>query len=340
MIKNNVVGKILKRNTYVKHLPEYLQIEPTVRCNANCRMCNRMLTRRLKGNLSFEGFVYIIEQIPSIKSVLLQGVGEPLLNPYFFDMVKYLKDRDIKVYTNTNASLINEYIAKKIVNSQIDEVRISFDAVTNEKYEYIRQGLNFNLVKENIIRLSTIKKEMRSDLPDIQFSIVGMMYNLEELPKIVDFAYKVGVSHIQILNLFLTGYDLGRKENSLVYNYGIKVQKILLNTKILCEKYGIKYTAPVFDYNITKNLVQQCKWPWRWTNITFDGYVTPCCVVDNPKILNMGNVFEENFQTIWNNERYRSFRKHFLLEKIPSVCQQCLDNRFILKYYGGSKDVE
>jgi len=339
MIKN-YIDNVLQRNVYVKNLPEYVQIEPTVRCNANCRMCNRMLSGRLEGDLSFENFVYIIKQLPSVKSVLLQGVGEPLLNPHFFDMVRYLKNKNIKVYTNTNASLINEYVARKIVESQIDEVRISLDAVTPEKYECIRRGLKFNLVRENIIRLSTIKKEIYSGLPDIQFSVVGMMYNLEELPRIVEFAYKVGVSHIQILNLFLTGYELGTKENSLVYNYSAKVQKILSNTKRLCEKYGIKYIAPVFNYNITKKLVLQCKWPWRWTNITYDGYVTPCCVIDNPKILNMGNVFEEDFQTIWNNERYRNFRAQFLLGKIPSVCRQCLDNRFILRQYGGSKDVE
>jgi len=339
MIKNNI-DNVMRRNVYVKNLPEYVQIEPTVRCNANCRMCNRMLSGRLEGDLSFERFVYIIKQLPSVKSVLLQGVGEPLLNPHFFDMVNYLKDKNIKVYTSTNASLIDKDIARKIVESQIDEVRISLDAVTPEKYEYIRRGLKFNHVKENIMCLSKTKKELNSELPDVQFSVVGMMYNLEELPQIVEFAYKVGVSYIHVLNLFLTGYKLGTKENSLAYNYDAKVQKILSKTKRLCEKYGIKYTAPVFDYDATKKLVLQCKWPWKWTNITYDGYVTPCCVIDNPKILNMGNVFEEGFQTIWNNGRYRNFRAQFLLGKIPSVCRQCLDNRFILRQYGGQKDVE
>lgn len=330
MAKNNIYW----RETYVKELPEFAQIEPTVECNANCRMCNRMLTGRLRGNLSFSNFVYILEQIPTVKSVLLQGVGEPLLNPYFFDMVKYCKEKNIKVYTNTNASLIKDDIAMNIIESQIDEVRISLDAVSSQKYEYIRRGLKFDMVRENIIRLYRMKRKMRSEVPDLHFSIVGMIYNLEELPKIVEFAFKVRVSHIQLLNLFLTEDELGTKENSLAYNYNQNIQRILMKMKMLCDKYGIIFTGPVFDYNETKKFVLQCKWPWKWTNITYDGYVTPCCVIDDPKVLNMGNIFKNDFREIWNNERYREFRLQFLSENIPYVCSQCLNNRFILKQYG------
>lgn len=321
-----------KDKTEVKTLPGYVQVEPTVRCNSDCRMCNRRQSGRLSGDMSLSQFQRIIDQIPTAQSILVQGVGEPLLNPDFFKMVQYCSSKGMKVYTNTNASCIDRTTAEKLLESGIHQIRISLDAITAEKYEYIRKGLSFKKVYDNIMGLFAARG--RSSTPEIHFSVVGMMDNIHQLPDIIDFAFTLGVAHIQLLNLYITGEGIAVHQNSLVKNYNEEIAAVLKKAEQACRQAGILFTGPIFDYQETHQHVLNCKWPWEWTNITYEGWVTPCCVVDNPLHLNFGNCLREDFSHIWNNLKYRKFRDHFIRGDIPRVCQQCIENRFILKQYG------
>jgi len=63
-------------------LPTFIQLEPTTKCNYKCIMCSRssLSPSRLNRDMSLSEFKFIIDQIPSLKSVHLQGLGEPISN--------------------------------------------------------------------------------------------------------------------------------------------------------------------------------------------------------------------------------------------------------------------
>ena len=68
-----------------------------------------------------------------------------------------------------------------------------------------------------------------------------------------------------------------------------------------------------------------CKWPWRGSYITADGYVTPCCENgSDPDKINFGNIFQQSYTEIWNSPAYRKFRGE-LKSKTgrPSICVDC-----------------
>ena len=50
----------------------------------------------------------------------------------------------------TNATLLNDTISKKIIDSGVDVVFFSVDGASKETFEKIRVGANFERVKENI----------------------------------------------------------------------------------------------------------------------------------------------------------------------------------------------
>ena len=51
-----------------------------------------------------------------------------------------------------------------------------------------------------------------------------------------------------------------------------------------------------------------CKWPWKGSYITADGFVTPCCENgSDPDKINFGNVFQQSYREIWNSDAYRTF---------------------------------
>src|SRR2546423_15471548 len=94
-------------------LPTYIQLEPVGQCNLRCQMCS--IQFRQDGPpygplafMDFEQFTRIIDQFTTPKELHLQGLGEPMMHPRFFDMVTYAADRGIAVTTNSNLTLLNE----------------------------------------------------------------------------------------------------------------------------------------------------------------------------------------------------------------------------------------
>lgn len=97
------------------------QIEITTYCNAKCFYCpNEFLEHR---HISFTLFTEIIDLLPTQSDLLLQGTGEPLLHPQFWEMVEYAKQKNhsISVITNGTIALENRQLQMlKSVGISID----------------------------------------------------------------------------------------------------------------------------------------------------------------------------------------------------------------------------
>src|SRR5437588_147294 len=106
-------------------LPTYVQIEPVGQCNLRCQMCS--IQFRQDGPpygplafMDFEQFTRLIDQFVNVQELHLQGLGEPMMHPRFFDMVAYAADRGIQVSTNSNVTLLNDRRAARCVTSGLD----------------------------------------------------------------------------------------------------------------------------------------------------------------------------------------------------------------------------
>lgn len=82
---------------FAVQLPRFVQIEPVGLCNLRCRMCP--IQFRLDANdgsaalMDYDTFCRLVDRFPQLDQLHLQGLGEPLLHPYFFDMVRYAARR-------------------------------------------------------------------------------------------------------------------------------------------------------------------------------------------------------------------------------------------------------
>src|SRR5215213_9373517 len=124
-------------------LPTYLQIEPVGQCNLRCQMC--AIQFRQDGPpygplafMPFDDFVRLVDQFEGLKELHLQGLGEPMMHPRFFDMVAYAAGRGVVVSTNSNLTLVNERRAEACVTSGLARLHVSVDGATAETYEKIR----------------------------------------------------------------------------------------------------------------------------------------------------------------------------------------------------------
>src|SRR3954466_12686353 len=86
-------------------LPAHLQVEVSGACNLRCRMC---LVRyapavgRREGALSYEDFLGLVDSLPDLRRLTLQGLGEPLLSPHLLDMIRYAAGRGVDVGLHTH----------------------------------------------------------------------------------------------------------------------------------------------------------------------------------------------------------------------------------------------
>jgi putative metalloenzyme radical SAM/SPASM domain maturase len=184
--------------------PKKLNIEVSSRCNLNCDMCMRKVLLEESGDMSLETYKALLPVFPELESVNVIGIGEPLLNENIIEMIrlgkKHLPANGIFSIT-TNATLIDEKMAKELVNSGLDDIVVSIDGAIPATFNDIRKKATFDEVFRNIGLLNKAKKALKSKLPRLGFEFVAMKKNIAELPALVDLAEKHGVSFILVTNL-------------------------------------------------------------------------------------------------------------------------------------------
>jgi MoaA/NifB/PqqE/SkfB family radical SAM enzyme len=175
-------------------LPTYIQLEPVGQCNLRCQMCP--IQFRTDGPphgppafMDFAMFERIIDDLPTLRELHLQGLGEPMMHPRFFDMVRYAKARGITVSTNTNGTLLNERRAAECVSSGLDTMHISLDGASAETYEHIRERAHFDRVLRNLDHLLRARRRDEERHPRLRLVMVIMRQNLHELPELVRLAH-------------------------------------------------------------------------------------------------------------------------------------------------------
>src|SRR5947207_2867154 len=116
MGSNQQYGECASQTTVA--LPRFVQIEPVGQCNLRCRMCPIQFRPDGTPNhppafMEYETFCRLLDQFPNLSELHLQGMGEPLMHPRFFDMVRYAVTRAVQVSTNTNLTLLSERRAEE-----------------------------------------------------------------------------------------------------------------------------------------------------------------------------------------------------------------------------------
>ena len=303
----------------VRYSPQSLVVEPTLLCNLKCLTCDAELRERTREQMTLAQFEHIIGQFPYLQRLNIQGVGEPIMNPAFFDMVKAAKSRGIYVYFNTNGTLLNQKRVERLVDAEPDLVRISVDGADRDTYEHFRVGARFDEVMENIRRVASSVTERTT----VGIWFLAMKENLHQLPLMPELARSVGVGNLFVQTL----HSWGREElaQNVVGKMGISREKFLSMIDETRKK--------ALENNVVLNLVSDmfgqqekrlCPWPWFSTYVTVEGHITPCCVQGaNPEVIKFGNIHEESFKEIWNNKKYQAFRRALKSDRPPRICIGC-----------------
>lgn len=172
-----IANKIRRKLHILPTVPPTVYVELTNKCNLDCLMCDRGSLSRQKLEMDMGIFKRIIDNAAEIvvPEVKLNRFGEPLLQPLLIDMIKYAKEKGIpRVYFTTNATLLTEELARKIITSGVDSITFSVDGGTAQTYEKIRRGASYKKVANNIERFAKIRQELGQKKPEMVLNTILM----------------------------------------------------------------------------------------------------------------------------------------------------------------------
>ena len=310
-----------EHHSRLNYLPPCLFIEVTNRCNLSCPTCQLGTDMAYKGynkaDISFEQFKKIIDQVPSLIYVTLQGVGEPLLNKDIMKMIDYCTKKGIATYINTNGTVLTETKSHELIQSGLSNLSISVNSFDEKVFADTRSGASIKKISENIKKFIDIKKQLNANKPIVSFRAILMKETEPHMEELIFKSNELGVDvlYIQLFMSIVADKNLCEssltKEEIEIFSKKIEKWKKQVNLEIVTESFGK-----------SSNNLGQCKLPWFSPNVTAEGYITPCCTISNPSDFNVGNIFETPFEQIWNSAKFVEFREGFY-RKQPKVCIGC-----------------
>ena len=297
----------LAKSIVCRGRPVNLTIEPTNICNCRCEVCETgsgKLGRKRK-ILSFEEFKAIMNQVAGYTNTLMfYFMGEPFLNKESYQMIKYAKELGIPWVTScTNCDLVEP---EKLVNCGIDEINFQIGGATQESHSRYRQGSCLEKVKENIKETVRLKNDSFRKLR-ITVEFIIMKHNENEVELVRKMATELGVDDFSVISPCVRNLEQGKQFLPVDKSYWI-----------YCEE---SFSKGVLKPRITPK--NECPWIYYAATIMADGSVVPCCR-DAQGDFVMGNIFDESFSDIWNNNKFQQFR-HAILhnQQSLSICRLC-----------------
>jgi len=299
---------------------EFVLVSLTHRCNLACPMCMRHVPAKWESaDVSPEVLEALLEAAPSLNTVLLGGIGEPLLYRGFPQLVSELKKRmpsSGRVQFNTNGTLTTAGLFPSIVDAGAGMINFSVDGATQDSYGQVRPGAILADVHRNIAETVKYRDECgRRDLV-LTTSFAIQDCNVHEIPDFVEKAASLGLDVAQFTHLrdFASGEFRIQREGVLIPLFEQAKEIAARNGIIL----GLPPVHPAREFS--------CRF-LQSAYILLSGDVAPCCrmlpgAYPGPT-RTFGNVRGTTLKDIWNSGKYRRFRKDILRGDLPDVCRGC-----------------
>jgi MoaA/NifB/PqqE/SkfB family radical SAM enzyme len=319
-------------------LPRELQVEVTAACNLRCHMClvrYRPPVDRMTGSMSIGAFRSLLDSLPALERVTLQGLGEPLLAPDLMAMVAEATARDIVVGFNTNGTLLTREKAVQLVDAGLGWLHVSVDGATARTYEAIRDRGRFDRVAANVAGLVDVMREKDAIRPVLQVVFVAQRSNFRELPDLVRLVSEWGMPELRVQNLSHDFSDTGTVGGYADIRRYAAAEALWLHDGEVLEVFG-QSAAVAADLGVRLRLprVEErtpwreagtpgCDWPWRSAYVTQDAKVQPCCMIMGTDRAVMGDTGTAGFRAVWRGEAYGEFRQRLLGDDPPEVCRGC-----------------
>ena len=318
-----------------------LYIEPTTKCNLNCKMCFRHTWfDEPICDLSLGDFRKALDTMPSsVETIFFGGMGEPLFHRDILQMVRLAAETGAEVELLTNGTLLSEEMIRGLIEAGLCKLWVSIDDLQTDSSIDGSGHDHAGQVLSNIRRFNRIRQQHGGGIA-LGITFVAMRSNAHQLAMLPFFIAQHLVDEVNVSNISPTD-EASQKEmlyTGLVNMYTGPGKGSVLPTVHLPffdmnlpeAADGIRALMSKQNFHLMFNgqsVIRQtgyCKFVREgMTFLRADGKVCPCMALLHNgytwlndvrrKITHcaFGNIREMGIGEIWNSDSYRTFRRKF-----------------------------
>ena len=266
-------------------------VEITNVCNLACAFCPK--TKRAPRTMTAEEFALVLDRLQGhVSYVYLHVMGEPLLHPRLARLMALAEARGMKICITTNGTLLKNRAEELLAAENLHKISISLHSfegngrAISEEREYLEEVWDF-----------AAKASARGVIVALRLWNEGGAETLNG--GILDF--------------------LREKLGSSVWPE-TRDGSFKLADHLYLER-AQKFDWP--DLGADEADTQFCYALRDQLGVLADGTVVPCCL-DHEGDIALGNIFEEELDTILNNARARGLRDGFSRRQpTEELCRRC-----------------
>lgn len=330
--------------------PTYIAINHMTKCNARCRFCFYFSEVGALPRLTTQDFS-AMSWLKNISIIdLYGGLGEPLLNPDFCDIVSGLRQNNPtqRLQFTTNGQLLSKEVTDRLAG-KVDSINISINAAQQSTYEFLMQGCHWNHLLENLEYFQGVNLS-KPKATRLTFSYVLSRHNIQELTQLIPIMQRLNVRQLGLSHFSTNcvwpardGEHLERTD-SLYYNKHL-YDDVFFEFYKKFKDAGIRIGVPprfeedsriAFGARVRAqyDVPWQCCAPWNQCYIcppeptaylsrteSQRHWCTPCCSI-GADISLLTPLEKENFlELVWNSLAFRLMRRH--CNKTSDVLTTC-----------------
>ncbi len=328
---------VAARDSVAEAPPVCLYLEVTNRCNLLCETCPRTFEAlEPPADMSMELFRRIVDQVPNVARVVLHGVGEPMLVRHLPDMIRHLKARGTHVLFNTNGTLLAPRKHREIIDTGLDELRVSLDAAEAATFLKVRGKDMFDRIVRNVSAFTNLQAATGAAAPVVSLWLTGLKETVDQLPEFVRLAARIGVKevHLQRLVFDEQGFGMARLDSSLFEQTRAEEEAVIADATAIGRDLGVTLdasgaTEPGLSLKRTADDKPwaTCRRPWSLMYFTAHGRALPCCIAPfsarGYENYTLGDATQQTLRDIWNSPAYQGFRTALVSDAPPKPCQGC-----------------
>lgn len=304
-----------------------LQIEPTSRCNLNCTTCVKYDYQSIwqENDLDLPLYQKILSDLPqSVKSIHLQGWGDPLLHPDIIDFVDQAKKKQLLVSFTTSGTTMSYELAHRLIECGLDSITFSMAGGNETIHDQLRGSSSFYLLRKAIQTFEEARKTLSSEIKtSISFLLTPL--NIHQLPQAINWSRKRNIDLFSTVHLTQTAsmrqedlrFQVDRLTSSIKRLRRRSWLTGLFSRMRIELKSFVPEPTPICDKN-----------PLNTLFISSNGLVSPCVFLCPPigtnrlqwlhsgrkshfRPLVFGDCRSESIEEIWQKPLYTTFRDQF-----------------------------
>ena len=293
MKKNSLQAE---NRTAVSTAPDHVQIQTITGCNAKCIFCPNGKTRRNipKGRrMSWDLYRSIVDQSIElgIRRYSVYLMNEPMLDSELAERVAYVSARIKKpqyVKVTSHGGLLTERMAKDLLDSGLDKLKISVQSLNADTYWNIMR-LPLAKTLKNIDRFLELKTKGGYKSPRLEIVMVDSIQTHDEIPRIRRY---------------------WQDRNIKLYIEPVENR---------ADQQNIRDTA-VGEHRLKS--FSWCRRLMEQIYILYDGRMLQCCADWEQRSI-MGDLTAQGLADIWYGQRYTDYRRRFAEGDLKGMICAC-----------------